>query len=62
MTDMLEEDEGSMIESVLPDPILEKLFGKKKYRYRMEAVETLPDTIFKERNVNIRVKLVDASD
>lgn len=41
------------------DPLLEKVFGPKKYEYRLQLSEELPTTIYKERNVNIGVLLTD---
>ena len=40
-------------------PLVEELFGKKKYSYRLELVEELANPIFKERNINLSVRLVN---
>jgi len=39
------------------DPLVQTLFGKKRYQYRLELQEEVPATIYKERNLNISVVL-----
>lgn len=39
--------------------LLTQMFGNKKYQYRLELQEPIPSTIFKERNINISVNLID---
>jgi hypothetical protein len=41
------------------DPLTEKLFGRKAYKYRLVLEESLPETLYKERNFNVKVRLVD---
>ena len=41
------------------DPLLECLFGRKTYSYRLELVDELPEMLYKEKNFNVRVKLVN---
>jgi hypothetical protein len=40
-------------------PLLTQMFGNKKYQYKLELQEPIPSTIFKERNINISLKLID---
>jgi hypothetical protein len=35
------------------------MFGVKKYQYRLQLQQEFPSTIFKERNINICLNLVD---
>lgn len=44
-------DEGS--------DLCSKLFGARKYKYSLQLSEEFPEVIYKERNFNIGVKLVD---
>lgn len=41
------------------EPLVEQLFGKKRYEYRLRLTGDLPETIYKERNINIGVELVN---
>lgn len=43
-------------------PLLTQMFGNKKYQYRLELSEPLPSTIFKERNINISLNLIDKNN
>lgn len=40
------------------DCLVEQLFGKKKYDYKLRLTGAPPETIYKERNINIGVELV----
>lgn len=42
--------------------MITQLFGKKKYHYKLQLQEPAPTTIFKERNINISVNLVDMNN
>ena len=35
------------------------MFGQHKYQYRLVLTEEFPSVIFKERNINVGVKLQD---
>ena len=41
-------------------PFLEQLFGKKNYKYRLAIRNDLPQTLYKERNFNMDIILLDA--
>jgi hypothetical protein len=38
-----------------------KLFGHRKYKYGLELAQDFPDVIYKERNFNLAVHLVDGN-
>lgn len=44
------------------EPLVEQLFGKKKYEYKLQLVGNPPETIYKERNINLSVELVTLND
>lgn len=50
----MEEEESTV------NPLISQLFGKKKYQYKLQLQGELPNTIFKERNINISVNLTDS--
>lgn len=37
--------------------LVERVFGRRKYLFKLELAEPIPDTIYKERNLNIQVRL-----
>jgi hypothetical protein len=37
------------------------MFGRKAYKYSLRVPEEMPSTIYKERNINIPVELIDKS-
>lgn len=39
--------------------LVKTLFGEKGYRYRLVLAEEFPNVIYKQRNINIKVKLVN---
>ena len=39
------------------EPLVERMFGKKNYKYRLELTGEAPTLIYKERNINIPVQL-----
>ena len=41
------------------DPLMEKLFGKMAYRYQLQLEEAIPEVLYKEKNFDVRVKLID---
>ena len=44
-------------------PLTEKMFGKeKKYRYRLELDEEIPEVLYRDRNFSLKVRLVDQSN
>ena len=42
------------------DKSVEKLFGNKEYRYKLRLKQKFPITIYKERNINLAIELIDA--
>lgn len=38
------------------------MFGSTTYKYKLVIDSTFPDTLYKERNFNISVKLVDIAE
>lgn len=55
-------DDSTDQEETIVSPLITQLFGKKKYNYRLQVQEPVPTTIFKERNINISVNLVDLNN
>lgn len=43
------------------EPIIQKLFGDKLYRYKLKLRNKFPNTIYKERNIGLNIELVDDS-
>ena len=43
------------------DSLVQDVFGQKKYRFKLELEGELPDSLYKERNFNLGVKLTDSS-
>lgn len=41
--------------------MIRKLFGEKKYKYRLKLKHKLPPIIYKQRNMALSVELVDGS-
>jgi hypothetical protein len=41
------------------DPLVEVLFGRKNYHYRLELDGEKPEVVYKERNFTISVLLID---
>ena len=41
------------------EPIIRRHFGEGLYRYRLKLKSKIPNTLYKERNFNIGVTLVD---
>jgi hypothetical protein len=39
--------------------VIRKLFGEKKYKYRLKLKHKLPLIIYKERNMTLSVELID---
>jgi hypothetical protein len=57
VTDIESSQELSALQT--KDPLIDQLFGKKTYRYRLALAEEIPSTLYKERNFNLKVKLID---
>jgi hypothetical protein len=56
---MMEESTGHLMNP--SQPLLTKLFGARKYQYKLQLDQEFPNTIFRERNINITVKLSDSN-
>jgi len=41
------------------DPLVEHIFGRKAYYYRLELIDRLPDMLYKEKNFDVKVRLVN---
>ena len=41
------------------DPLVEHIFGRKAYYYRFELIDRLPDMLYKEKNFDVKVRLVN---
>jgi hypothetical protein len=52
-----EKDEQNLFET--SDKLTRRLFGSCSYRYRLALDSTFPDVLYKERNFNVSVRLVD---
>ena len=54
-----EKEEQNLFET--SDKLTKTLFGENQYKYKLVLNEKFPETLYKERNFNISVKLVDIS-
>lgn len=43
------------------EPLIQRLFGEKLYRYKLKLRHKFPTTIYKERNISLNVELLDES-
>jgi hypothetical protein len=43
------------------DPLICQLFGQKTYKYRLVLASQFPDTLYKDRNFGLSVKLFNIS-
>lgn len=41
------------------NPLVKKIFGEQDYKYHFELASEFPDTIYKERNFEIKLRLCD---
>jgi hypothetical protein len=41
-------------------PLATKLFGQKGYKYKLKLAADFPKLIYKERNLDLRLKLIDS--
>lgn len=44
------------------EPVVQKLFGEKLYKYRLKLRNKFPSTIYKERNIGLNLELIDGED
>lgn len=49
-----QEEPGTLV-----DPLVEKMFGRKRYQYKLQLQGEVPSVIYKERNINIAVTLTN---
>jgi hypothetical protein len=49
-----QEEPGTLV-----DPLVEKMFGPKRYQYKLQLQGDTPSVIYKERNINISVTLTN---
>ena len=53
-----QEEEGSILSE--SSSLISKLFGARKYKYSLELAESFPEVIYKERNFNLELRLLDS--
>lgn len=49
-------------ENSYDDQLIVKLLGKREYKYKMVLEEVLPSQLYKERNFDLLIKIVDRNE